>query len=365
MRYHVHTIMVVDEQPIVSSQMALFFETVAFMTQDLATVSVETMNYSRRCIEACDFVVMVVGDGYGKTNASGVSQLHLSYLTAKSKQKPLLIFIKTDDVENSSRQRQDFVGLLESQNSQDIYYYNNETVFAPQLAEGYEQFSSGLSKPSWSKASTLNPMAMPVLEQNLDARTKPELRKQTDKSDVSLSNTPLNPSAISRQLSGSSSRSSVGASSMMSSMASGKVRSTFMHLEQEDTYFINGLDDCFSLSYRAHAYQEGNLQEVFLTEQVTWRQILKVLSGLGQSFSSDALLRGLNDLVAENAGEIVKGVVPNAHAVSRCQVSPAELSWILHQLVYNNWIESQIVNQRTHREFWHLTVQALQIVGSL
>ena len=90
MRYHAHVIKVADEQPLASAQLALFFEQQAFLTQDLAVISTDTINYSRRCIEKCDFVIMLIGDSYGQTNMSGVSQMHLSYLTAKAKRKPLM-----------------------------------------------------------------------------------------------------------------------------------------------------------------------------------------------------------------------------------------------------------------------------------
>lgn len=146
MRYHAHIIKVANEQPLVSAQLAMFFENNAFLTYDLPVMSTETMNYSRRCVESCDFVIMIIGDSYGQTNISGVSQMHLSYLTARAKRKPMLIFINTNNTGTWERQRQDFVSLVEEQNHNKITYYQYEQVFAQYLKNAYNNFYSNIEE---------------------------------------------------------------------------------------------------------------------------------------------------------------------------------------------------------------------------
>lgn len=67
--------------------LTMLFDERVRITRDLFIMNSQTANYSWRCINQCDFVFVLVGECYGTVNASGVSQLHISYLNAKTKNK--------------------------------------------------------------------------------------------------------------------------------------------------------------------------------------------------------------------------------------------------------------------------------------
>ena len=131
---------------------------------------------------------------------------------------------------------------------------------------------------------------------------------------------------------------------------------------QPDTEMVL-IDDELSVDYFAHAYQDGNLKEVSLTDVLTWRQILMVLSKLNQPFTTDTMARCLNTVVSKLAVEHVASIMPKAHAVSRCQVKKSVLRYILQQLSDNQWLRQSLSSQSSTRELWQLTPQALQALS--
>ncbi|WP_230657310.1 DUF4062 domain-containing protein [Psychrobacter sp. I-STPA10] len=342
MRYHAHIIKVTNEQPLVSSQLALFFERQAFLTQDLPVISTETMNYSRRCIESCDFVIMIIGESYGETNMSGVSQMHLSYLTAKAKRKPMLIFINTNNTGTWERQRQDFVSLVEAQNQQHITYYQYEQVFAQYLNNVFKNFMVYLTDPTWSShnAAAMQGASLTSSQQVASLQTNSNEFVQTPSSyKTQATQATKSQDDIERQL-----LAELGAPLQNTEMVS--------------------IDDMLSVDYLAHAYQDGNLREVSLTEVLTWRQILVMLSKLNQPFTTDTLARCLNTHLSKMAVEHITSVMPKAHAVSRCQIKKSVLRYVLQQLCDNQWLRQSVSNQSTSRELWQLTSQALQVISN-
>lgn len=102
----------------------MFFENKANLTYDLFTATTTTANYSWRCVNACDWAIMLVGDSYGQLTNTGVSQLHISYLNAKTKNKPISVLV----VPSQTRPRQllDLLTIIQNQN-QDIYHIDEDT----------------------------------------------------------------------------------------------------------------------------------------------------------------------------------------------------------------------------------------------
>lgn len=356
MRYHAHIIKVANEQPLVSSQLALFFENRAFLTQDLSVISTETMNYSRRCIENCDFVIMIIGNSYGQTNMSGVSQMHLSYLTAQAKRKPMLIFINTNDTGVWERQRQDFVSLVEKQNQQNITYYQYEQVFAQYLNNAYKNFSSHLAEPNYTRchpenmakrsttaaSQTINVLQNTEQMSTRAAAIKPQVLTQM-----------YQQHAMDEQL---YKNQPVKVYNDTDKQALEKLSSI------KPKVTLVSIDDYLTVEYLAHAYQDGNLTEVTLTEMMTWQQILTIMQKLNQPFSTDTFARSLNAVLSQMAAEQIKSVMPKAHAVSRCQAKKSVLQYIMQQLSDNNWLEKSTDNQPSARELWQLTPSALKAI---
>lgn len=138
-RYHIHVICTAHNQPLVLDSLALFFQKKAFLTYDLNNQLANTTFYSRQNIDACDYVVVVIGDRYGSSPNVVVSQMHLSYLGAKAKLKPMLILIKTRlENEQISWQLADFTRLVEQQSNR-IYYYDDNTNIEQLLTYAYNE----------------------------------------------------------------------------------------------------------------------------------------------------------------------------------------------------------------------------------
>ncbi len=49
--------------------------------------------FARRQIDDCDYVLLLLGSQYGEQSVSGVSYLHLEYIYAVTKQKPIIVFM--------------------------------------------------------------------------------------------------------------------------------------------------------------------------------------------------------------------------------------------------------------------------------
>src|SRR5690606_6525311 len=52
--------------------------------------------FARRQIDDCDYVVILLGSQYGEQSVSGVGYMHLEYIYAVTKQKPIIVFMHED-----------------------------------------------------------------------------------------------------------------------------------------------------------------------------------------------------------------------------------------------------------------------------
>lgn len=107
------------------------------MTYDVSSKLPKASLYGRQCIDACDYALMIIGDSYGTVQKTGVSQMHLSYLNAKAKLKPLIILVKNHHQDASiSRQLREFISSVTRQDNQ-LYYYDTEEDVEQLLVQAY------------------------------------------------------------------------------------------------------------------------------------------------------------------------------------------------------------------------------------
>ena len=152
-RYHIHVICAINDQPLFLNEVAIFFQSRAFLTYDVASTLSRSTLYSRQCIDTCDYTLLVVGDSYGSTHSKGVSQMHLSYLSAKAKLKQMIILIKTQEEDTTvTRQLQDFRRLVEQQANR-VYYYDAETDLEQLLSYAYENMVDKHPSAGWTQGS--------------------------------------------------------------------------------------------------------------------------------------------------------------------------------------------------------------------
>lgn len=315
-RHHLHVICATSDQSLVLDSVAMFFQARAFLTYDVSGELPRAALYGRQCIDDCDYTLLVIGDSYGATQNTGVSQMHLSYLSAKAKLKPMLIFIKShrENTELSS-QLKDFINLVERQNI-GIHYYINNMDIDRLLSLAYEDIIARYPALNWIREHAVDAMG---------ARSN----------DLLLSTYPSVSATISHE--------------------PGK-------LEGVDSLTKSlKLVDSFEFSYSAQAYEGGNLTDVSGSLSCTWQEILQALMQISLAFTSYGLQSSMNRLITAKAEQDIKQQMPNVHAVARCQISKDDLLKLQRLLVAANWIQLTAVGSRASQELWKLTFYAKKI----
>lgn len=326
-RYHIHVVCADNDQLLVLDNLAVFFQSRAFLTYDVSSKLPKASLYGRQCIDACDYAIIVIGDSYGTVQSASVSQMHLSYLNVKAKQKPLLVLIKTHKKDaDISRQLQDFTRTVEQQ-AKHVYYYDTDTNIEQILIYAYnDMVANNEVKDGWLKASeeVARYKKQMVFESNV-AELPPI---DAVKSDSDLANT----------------------STFDKKVASGGLSKPI------------GLADTFDIEYNAQAYAGGNLTDVVMPMALTWRGVLQALTKMPTTFSSYGLQSCINRMIASQAETDIKARMPNVHAVSRCQISQNDLNKLQRQLVAANWIQLTTYGTRVSQELWKLTFYARNLL---
>lgn len=309
-RHHIHVICDCLDSSVhlMHDCLSLFFEQGAYVTSDLFLVRPESASYSWNCINACDFAIMIIGGSYGTLTNTGVSQLHVSYLNAKTKNKPLVVFIK----ESSHRPRQlhDLIGVIKQQVPiSHIYDFNEYQDLNHLVKSAYTQLQNTTQPPS-------------VVLGVIDTEDKQDMPKVGD---VLTIETPSK------------------------KLATSKYRRDSFSPQLQDELVVN----C-----NAHAFKGGTLIEVAFMASTSWCQVLQVLAANIAPFSSQGMWRMLNELVSTQAMGIVQTTHPDVHAISRCQVTKADILWIREILIEAHWIEKS----STAKEAWKITELAKNLL---
>lgn len=300
-RYHIHLACVIHDPVIQTAQddLALFFEDKAFVTRDLLVVGSESASYSRRCVNECDVVIMIIGNEYGQVNQSGVSQPHLTYTNAKTKNKPMLIFVSHDTANLRSRHLVDLINFIQNQShgtqpNVHTIYFNAHQGLKQALPLAFE--SLGLPEHKWCDC-----------KQNKEPKKEPaELKVPTE---------PLE-------------------GELLDGILSAQKIDIDLHVMP-----VMVLDDETSLDCTAHVFEGGTLMEMEFVFTLTYRRILQALSELKSSFSEQGLSRCLNDLIDKaKVDEMIMAQHPKAHAISRHQIKKSDLTRIKAELQSIEWI---------------------------
>ena len=323
-RYHIHIICADNDQLLVLDSLAIFFQSRAFLTYDVSSQLPKASLYGRQCIDSCDYALMLIGDSYGTVQRNGVSQMHLSYLNAKAKLKPLLILVKNHHSEELiSRQLQEFIKSVTRQDNK-IYYYDTEADIEPLLVQAYyNAVSNHQVVGGWLRGSEemIKFSKQTVAERFADLLSTDKTLKEND-----LPADEFVPDNVSKPIE---------------------------------------LLDSFEIQYTAQAYEGGNLTDVIRPMILTWREILIALMKIPATFSSYGLQNAMNRLISSKAEQDIKKDMPNVHAVSRCQISQDDLNQLQRQLVGANWIQLTTYGTRVSQELWKLTFYAKNLLNEI
>ena len=280
--------------------------------------------FARRQIDDCDYVVLLLGSQYGEQSVSGVGYMHLEYIYAMTKQKPVIVFMheepeareaKLHDHKAELKEKfKEFRKQLQHEVDQVFTYLSLRDLelavrsSMPQMLERYPVVG-------W-----VRPQNTQVLQDEIDS-----LRAKVKQLETEIGSREADPLT--------------------------SVLKVSMH-------------EVYSFEYRMHAYQDGNFKEVKPFRKMTWAQLLNVL---GSSFviptTEEYFSKRMNEYLNETGLDDARKEMPRAHAVSRAQVNIRALHEIKLQMRQNEWIVPTGRDDR-QRMLWQLTAKGQKLLES-
>ena len=193
--------------------------------------------FARRQIDDCDYVVILLGSQYGEQSVSGVGYMHLEYIYAVTKQKPIIVFMHEDPA------------------SRDPSLYDTK----PELQEKFKEFRQLLQQEADQVFCyrTLRDLEMAV---------RLNMPQMLERYPVSGWVRPQNTQALHDEID--------------------QLKAKVAQLERdggtrEVDPFLSlpkvSMHEVFSFEYRMHAYQDGNFKELKVQKRLTWAQLLAIL----------------------------------------------------------------------------------------
>lgn len=277
-----------------------------------------TTAFARRQIDDCDYFILMLGSRYGELSASGVSYLHLEYIYAVTKQKPILVLLHEspdtrptdlqEDTQDGRLKFQDFRRQLQREREMVVTFRDLRDLemavrhAMPQLVSRYP--AQGWIRPNLAQIQQLQ-------DENEQLRQK--------------------------------------LVTLESARVSAPVSEGGLDLPQ-----VQG-DEEFAFDYKVHAYQDGNFRELRPQRSLRWNDLLAIIGpGFSPAAPEENFARVINDYLNSTALPDVREVMPRAHAVARSQMNVRALHSIKMQLKHNGWIVPVGRDDR-QRVLWELS----------
>lgn len=280
--------------------------------------------FARRQIDDCDYVVILLGSQYGEQSVSGVGYMHLEYIYAVTKQKPIIVFMHEDPA------------------SRDPSLHDTK----PELQEKFKEFSQLLQQEADQVFCyrTLRDLEMAV---------RLNMPQMLERYPVSGWVRPQNTQALHDEID--------------------QLKAKVAQLERdggtrEVDPFLSlpkvSMHEVFSFEYRMHAYQDGNFKELKVQKRLTWAQLLAIL---GSTFINptpeEFFSKRMNEYLNETGLEDARAEMPRAHAVARAQINIRALHSLKLQMRQNDWIVPSGRDDR-QRLLWQITPKAQKLLDS-
>ncbi len=332
-RYHVFISTTgADMQP-ERSVLAQTLASLGFFSWGLETRTPMTTAFARRQIDDCDYFVLLLGSRYGELSASGVSYLHLEYIYAITKQKPVLVLLHEapesralevkEVTKEGQRKFEDFRRQLQRERDM-VVTFRELRELEVVLRHAMPQLTQRYSALGW-----VRPNDAPIQALQLENE---KLRQK---------NTKLM----------TSSRGRASSSSVVENPSAAVVDNESSILEVR----VVGGSDLTSFDYRVHAYQDGNFQELRPIRQLSWNELLMAVGpGFRPPAPEENFANLMNEYLNIAALSDVQETMPRAHATARCQINVRALHAIKVQLKNNQWIVP-VGRDARHHILWGLS----------
>lgn len=280
--------------------------------------------FARRQIDDCDYVVILLGSQYGEQSVSGVGYMHLEYIYAVTKQKPIIVFMHEDPA------------------SRDPSLHDTK----PELQEKFKEFRQLLQQEA-------DQVFCYRILRDLEMAVRLNMPQMLERYPVSGWVRPQNTQALHDEID--------------------QLKAKVAQLERdggtrEVDPFLSlpkvSMHEVFSFEYRMHAYQDGNFKELKVQKRLTWAQLLAIL---GSTFINptpeEFFSKRMNEYLNETGLEDARAEMPRAHAVARAQINIRALHSLKLQMRQNDWIVPSGRDDR-QRLLWQITPKAQKLLDS-
>ncbi len=272
----------------------------------------QSTSFARRQIDDCDYFVIMTAENYGEKSISGVSYMHLEYIYALTKKKPIIFFCKEINLDSitglsmpDKTKLNDLIGEVK-QNANLVIPYLNEEDIDRAFRKKFSQLIIEHSAQGWIRPA----QTVAILEENQ------RLKQQLAVLDAErLSSTQAN-----------------------------------LPAPQPD---VN--HETITFDYKVHAYQDSNFAELHPTRTMSWLDILCIV---GPAFAihanEDKFSSYMNAYLDDNSLQDIQKTMPNAHATTRSQINIRALNAIRMTMRSKGWVIPVGVDDK-ERVQWELT----------
>lgn len=280
--------------------------------------------FARRQIDDCDYVVLLLGSQYGEQSVSGVGYMHLEYIYAITKQKPMIVFMHEDpdsrdaslqDAKPELREKfKEFRRLLQQEVDQ-VFYYRSLRDLELAVRFNMPQMLERYPVVGWVRPQ--NTQALHDEIEQLQAKVA-QLKNKLGKTEAD----------------------------------------PFLSLPKVSMH------EAFQFEYRMHAYQDGNFKELKVHKRLIWAQLFSIL---GSTFihptPEEYFSKRMNEYLNETGLSDARREMPRAHAVARVQINIRALHTIKMQMRQNDWIVQAGRDER-QRMLWQTTAKGQKLLDS-
>ena len=285
-----------------------------------------TTAFARRQIDDCDYFVLLLGGCYGDLSASGVSYMHLEYIYAVTKRKPIVVIMhEAPETREIDLQEKNTDGKLKFNDFRQQLQREREVVITYRNMRDLEM-AVRRAMPTITErfptAGWIRPQDSQKLQDEIDT-LRQKLNQLEHHNSASANN-----------------------SQPESALSLPKVHP----------------DEYFSFDYRVHAYQDGNFKELRPQRKMKWCELLGVLGpGFSPSAPEENFARVINEFLNQTSLSDAREVMPRAHATARSQINVRALHSIKMQLKHNDWIVP-VGRDNRQRLLWELTPVAEKVM---
>lgn len=262
-----------------------------------------TTAFARRQIDDCDYFILMLGSRYGELSASGVSYMHLEYIYAVTKQKPILVLMyeapesRAEEFQDKNQEGKvkflDFRRQLQRERDM-VMTFRDLRDLEIAIRHTMPQFLNRYPAQGWIRPN--QQQVQQLQDENEQLRQK---LIQLEQQQPRVNSTPQ---------------------------------------RVADLPQVQGHEE-IAFDYKVHAYQDGNFRELRPQRQMSWNDLLMVIGpGFSPAMPEDSFAKILNDYLNSTALADVRDVMPRAHAVARCQINIRALHLIKTQFKNNAWI---------------------------